>query len=352
MDSDDETLCSICKKTETNASEVLTCMYCFSSAHFKCKNLIGSARRRMKETDYFCSSDCSATYQRIVTMQNSSRSLMSSLAAEMKNTISASVAKEMQTVTTKMTQITTAIENSQDFLSSKFDDIVTDFNELKHENERMKAEIENLKKSQNLLQGTVHKLEANVDKTDKAALGNNAVVWGIPTAPDESVPLLVDKFLLSLGLRENCGLVISAERMFANNKASNAVIPIRIVFADKESKEVVFNKKKQYGNLMSTVIDSKLAVNGKATTVTLRDELSPLSLELLKELRESKELLNVKYIWAGRGGTILVKKDENSKPELVKNREDLSRVMNHFVRPMHIVNSEHTPSPKRKKSTH
>lgn len=103
---------------------------------------------------------------------------------------------------------------------------------------------------------------------------------------------------------------------------------------------------------MSTVIDSKLAVNGKATTVTLRDELSPLSLELLKELRESKELLNVKYIWAGRGGTILVKKDENSKPELVKNREDLSRVMNHFVRPMHIVNSEHTPSPKRKKSTH
>lgn len=39
-------------------------------------------------------------------------------------------------------------------------------------------------------------------------------------------------------------------------------------------------------------------------------------------------MLNVKYVWAGRGGVVLVKKDDGSKPEIVKTREDLSRIMN------------------------
>lgn len=352
MDKDDEFICNICNKSETNASEILTCMYCFTSVHFKCKNIYGVAKRRMRETDYFCTSDCSVIYQKIIMMQNSNHSLMSSLAAEMKAAISASVARELQTVTTNMKLITTAIERSQEFLSAKFDEIVTDFNEIKLENERMKAEIEQLKKSQNNLQGSVHKLEANADKTDKAALANNAVVWGVPSAPDENVAQLVEKFLGTLGLGENCGLVTSAERMFSNNKVNNAVSPIRISFTDVESKEVVFNKKKQYGKFISTMIDSKLLINGKATNVTLRDELTPLALELLKELRESQEILDVKYIWAGRGGVVFIKKDENSKPELVRNREDLSRVMSHFVRTAHVVTSGNTPSPKRMKSAH
>lgn len=90
--------------------------------------------------------------------------------------------------------------------------------------------------------------------------------------------------------------------------------------------------------------------------VTLRDELTPLSLELLKELRGSQEQLNIKYVWAGREGVILAKKDENSKPVLVKNRGDLSRAISYFQQAAHGPESAntlvHSPSLRRKNSVH
>lgn len=327
----DEFVCNVCQKRESDSSTLLTCMYCFTSVHFKCKNIAPSAVRRMRNTDYFCSSQCSAIYQRIVMMQNNNNSMVSSLASEMRATISASVAKEMRTVTTEVKQIIYAIEKSQEFLSTKFDDIVIEFNRLKCENDRLVAEIEKLKKSQSDLREMVYTLECNADKADKVALDNNAILWGVPTATEENVPRLVEKLLVSVGLQGNSDHIKSAERLFSNGR-SGTMVPIRIVFNNKKSKEMVFNKKKQYGKLYSTVIDDKLKVNGKATSVTLRNELSPLSLDLLKKLRESQEIMGVRYVWAGRGGTILVKRDNDSKPELVKNRVDLDRVMCHFVR--------------------
>lgn len=351
---DDEFVCAICKKKEVDGSKVLTCMYCFSTFHFKCKNIVGSAIRRIKETDYFCSSDCSAIYERIISMRNTNNSLMTSFAAEIKATISASVSEEMKYLSSEVKQITATIEKSQEFLSAKFDEFVTDFKDLKIENEKLKCEVKRLKKSHIQLEGTVNKLEGNVDKSNKAALDNNVVVWGIPTAPDENVSQIIAKLLVSLGLNDNSELVASAERMFINGKTNNDLVPIRIVFQNKTAKEMVLNAKKQFGKLSSIVIDAKFMVNGRAMNVTMRDELTPLSLELLKELRESQELLNIRYIWAGRGGVILVKKDDNSKPEIVKNRDDLNRVLDRYMKAVQMSdlagNSGNSPSPKRKRN--
>lgn len=347
MKSDDVYVCTICTKKETDGSNFLTCMYCFTSSHFKCKNIVGNAVRRMRESDYFCSPDCSAIYQRIILMQNNNQSLMSSFAAEMKAVISAAVTNEMRSLKTEVKQITASIEKSQEFLAAKFDEIVADFKDLKVENEKLKNEIDQLKNSQNQLKSEVHKLEAIVDKSDKAALDNNIVLWGIPASPDENLLNVVDKLFHCLGLEVNSNVVTSAERIFDNNKNNNTLVPIRIVFCDKKSKEKVLDRKKQFGKLLSTAIDEKFVVNGRALNVTLRDELSPLSLELLKELRESQELLNIKYVWTGRGGVVLVKKADDSKPELVKTRDDLSRIMCRFSQDSNFTGQ--FPSPKRNK---
>lgn len=329
---DDGYVCTVCEKKEVDGSSFLTCMYCFSSTHFKCRNIVGNAVHRMKEKDYFCTPDCSSIYLRIVSMQNNKTSMLTTFAAEMKSAISISVAREMQSLTAEVKQIIATIEKSQEFLSAKFDEIVTDFKDIKLENEKLKAEVTYLKNSQSQLKSTVYNLEANVDKSDKAALENNVVVWGIPTIPDVNAYQLVSKLMSCLGMTEHLGLVSSAERMFPSNKSSTAMVPIRIVFSNKESKEEMLCRKKQFGKLLSTSIDAKLIVNGRAMSVTLRDELTPLSLEILKDLRESQETLNIKYVWVGRGGVILAKKDDISKPELVKSREDLSRVTGQFAK--------------------
>lgn len=284
-------------------------------------------------------------------MRNNNNSMMATLAAELKTIISATISKEINFVTTEVKQITAAIEQSQEFLSTKFDEIMTDLMNLKAENENLKAEIECLKKSQSHLQGTVRNLEANADKSEKAALCSNAVVWGIPTVSNENVYQVVGKIFRCLGLGDKLDRVLSVERMFTNNPSSKALVPIRVVFCNKESKEEVLNKKKHFGKLLSTAIDEKFTVNGRPLNVTLRDELTPLSLEILKELRASQEQLNVKYVWAGRGGIVLAKKDSNSKPEAVRNRNDLSRVMSLFLKTAHALDPTDAegqyPSPKR-----
>lgn len=338
-------VCVECSKPEKDASKLLTCMYCFSVAHYKCRNIPGNAVRRIKETMYFCSHNCSSIYQRIVEMQNNKSSIVESLAAELKGAVANAVSHEMQNFRFEVKQITTAIEKSQDFLSSKFDSIVHEFQELKMQNENLKQEIDTLKQKQYALSKLVYNLEHQVDKTNREKIDKNAVVLGVPFVHDENTHEIVQKIFTCYGVTSSTDSIISATRLNAKNKPKNSLVPIRITFKDEDAKETVFSKKREYGKLLSSSIDPKYTINGKPTIVTMRDELTPLSLELLTEMRRYQEMLQLKYVWSSRGGNVLVKKNENSKPEIIRNRDDLAELVNRYSR---NFPSKETPSPKRK----
>lgn len=338
-------ICVECKKPEKDASKILTCMYCFSEAHYKCRNITGNAARRIKEKMYFCSHNCSSIYQRIIEMQNHKTSIVESLAVELKGAVANAVSQEIQNFRCEVKQITTAIEKSQDFLSSKFDGIVTDFQELKKENESLKHEIHKLKNNQQTLSKTVNKLEHQVDKSSREKNCNNAVVLGVPFVPDENTEEIVQKMISGFGVAANFDGISSATRINAKNRPKNSLVPIRVVFKDENAKEMVFTKKKECGKLLSSSIDPCYTINGKPTTVTMRDELTPLSLELLTEMRGYQDKLQLKYVWSSRGGNVLIKKNENSKPEIIKNRDDLNELVNRYSK---NSPSKETPSPKRK----
>lgn len=338
-------ICVECKKVEKDASKMITCMYCFTEAHFKCRNLLGHAARRLKDKMYFCSHNCSSIYQRITEMQNHKSSIVETLAAELKGAVSSAVSVEMKNVRTEVHQITTAIERSQQFLSDKFETIVTDFQELKKENEGLKQEIDRLKHTQHTLSKTVHKLEHSVDKSAREANCNNAVVLGVPFCPGEDTLGITRNIIDCYGSNVGAEAIVSADRLGGKNKSKNALIPIRVLFKDGNTKETVFSKKKEYGKLLSSVVDSSYLVNGKPTSITIRDELTPLSLELLSQMREYQEKLKIKYVWTSRGGNVLVKKTEHSKPEMIKTRDDLYELVNRYSNSSPVRD---TPSPKRK----
>lgn len=67
--------------------------------------------------------------------------MISSLAAELKTSVSIAVADQMINVKAEVRAVTAAIEKSQDFLSAKFDDIVSEFKTLKVENENLKYQL-------------------------------------------------------------------------------------------------------------------------------------------------------------------------------------------------------------------
>lgn len=341
----EDSICVDCKKVEKDPSKLITCMYCFTEAHYKCRNLIGSAARRIKDRMYFCSHNCSSIYQRITEMQNQKSSIVDTLAAELKGAVSNAVTQEMKNVRSEVQQITTAIEKSQQFLSDKFDAIVTDFQELKKENENLKLEIDRLKHTQLAMSKLVHKLEHNVDKHDRQANCNNAIVLGVPFCPDENTLEIVRKVITCYGLNIETDAIMSADRLGGKNKMKNSLIPIRVIFKNGHTKDNVFAKKKELGKLLSSSVNENFVINGRPTTITMRDELTPLSLELLSEMREHQEKLNIKYVWASRGGNVLVKKNEHSKPEIIKTRNDLYELINRYSNKSPV---KQTPSPKRK----
>lgn len=276
-------------------------------------------------------------------MHDGRSSMISTLAAELKTTVSNAVTEQMINVKSEVRSVTAAIEKSQDFLSGKFDDITSEFKTLKAENENLKHQISELTKSHFELTNLVFKLEANVDKSDRKTIANNAVLLGVPCRPDENATNIVNRILTHIGVNVELDSIISAKRLYLSNKP-NVPAPIQISFKDRETKVEVLNKKKKFGIVLSTSVDNSFLVDGKPTNVTLRDELTPLSIELLRKLREHQETLKIKYVWPGNSGGILVRKDETSKPDVIRSREDLNRLVGNFSSSL-----KQTPSPKRKK---
>lgn len=130
--------CVVCRKNETDPKKFVTCMYCFSIAHFKCRNITGSAVSKMRTAMYFCTVNCSDIYKRIMEVQDKRSSMIDTLASELKATVASIVTQQMVNVKSEVRLVTAAIENSQDFLSAKFDNIVSEFKNLEAENERLK----------------------------------------------------------------------------------------------------------------------------------------------------------------------------------------------------------------------
>lgn len=147
--------------------------------------------------------------------------------------------------------------------------------------------------------------------------------------------------------------MIMIEKSFNGISLNYPPIPIRIIFKDTAMREFVLDKKIEFGQLLSTSIDKSLLVNGNGSRIAIREELTAFSQNLLNEMRQSQTTLKIKYVWPGRNGTILVKKDDNSNVDKISNRDDLNKIINLYKTADADQNSisPSPESPRRKKKT-
>lgn len=313
--------CLICRKAESDCEKMITCMYCFSSFHLKCKNIHAKAKKH----NFLCTSKCAEFFQRILEMSNTKSSMISQVSTELKSTTD-QVVSEMRTIKTEVNAVITAVEKSQDYLSSKFDIIVSEFKTLKAENEYLKQQIDELKRDQTLLKASVQKMERSVESADKEAVCNNAMIFGLPCTSGENLTGMVHKVFSKIDASLNDKSLVSVTRLYKPNKP-NTMVPIRVVFNSKAVKEHVLKKKKELGELLSTSIDESLVSEGKSTFVVIREELTPSTIKLLKEIRAVQHKVNLKFVWPGKNGDIYVKQNENSKPRVIQSHEDFASFM-------------------------
>lgn len=83
-------------------------------------------------------------------------------------------------------------------------------------------------------------------------------------------------------------------------------------------------RKRAYGVVLASSVCA--AFNGSTRTVILREEMTSYGRELLQQAKNLQETLKIKYVWPGRGGKILLKRQDGSKIEQVSSKLQLAEL--------------------------
>ncbi|XP_062533420.1 uncharacterized protein LOC134202453 [Armigeres subalbatus] len=313
----EDIICVSCKKEEKDSKKVIECVQCHKCEHFKCRNIFGSAVRKLKEKDFFCSADCQDLFQRASRTPAADSEISRELHAlllEVKAT--RSEVHDMHNTITEM-------EKFQDFLSQKLDTLLSEVQSLKTDQATMKAEADIMRKKHHDLCCTVNELEMEVERLNRMNLSKNMIVLGIPTKKDENIKQIIGKVSSAIGYDLPEEAILEAKRLSSSDAKLRTTesIPIKVVFVAERYKEELLAKKRIFGPLLSAAVDTVLSDGQRK--VVLRDELTPRSMELYKQVREIQDSLNFKYVWPGRNGIILAKKTEKSKTEFIRTRHEL-----------------------------
>lgn len=225
----------------------------------------------------------------------------------------------------------TGVVKSQQFLSGKFDDILDFMKSLKAEIQKLRTENDNLKQSlkhvnlnANSISKAVDRAEQDIDNHNRMQLSCNAIMLGVPSLPQEDTEDIVAKACAAIGYNNVKADIVSCCRIrdVKNNKP-----PIRIVFKNEKSKEHLLTRKKAHGPLETSAIDRVSWPIGTKSNVIIRDDLSPLSMRILQELKSIQHTLNIRYVWPGRNGAIMVRLTANSKAIPIHSRQELQQLM-------------------------
>lgn len=317
MSSEDAVICVICGEEEKDTRKVIECLYCHKNEHFNCKNVVGSAVRKLRGQPYFCSVPCNELHQRTTcNTQNESKVLkdLQTVLQEVRET-----RVEMQAVRNTVGEM----EKFQSYLSEQLDALLVEVQSLKMDHKALKTNVESLASEQKELSSRVDSLELQLDRANRAAVSKNAVILGMPTKHNEDPVQIVRNVAAAVGAHLPDDAVVDAKRMLPKHSGSadTKVPPIKVCFSNVSHKEELFTKKKNRGQLLSSDVDG--AITTPARNIVLRDELTAFGMKLLSEVRGAQEQLGCKYVWPGRNGVILMKHSEKSRINVIRNVGDL-----------------------------
>lgn len=352
-DQEDGVICTLCGKSEADATKVLECLQCHQCHHFKCKKIIGNAIRKMRGQPYFCSVACKEMHMR----SDGAVATENLVINELRKVISEVQELKKDNLSTRkyLEETIKEVEVSQQFLSDKFETLMSELRSVKTCQEKLKADMGMVQERYNALTGKVVDLENEVDRLGRSAVSRNAIILGVPALKNEVVRDVAAKIATVLGCELPDAAVVDVRRLH-DPKDDRKNPPIKIVFSEQHFKETVFTKKKIHGQLLVSALGEEFA--GMTGKIMIRDEMTQHGLSLLRETKDVQESLNLQYVWPGRNGAILVKKSQASKLEIIRSRkdiQDLCRSQNKRSHNSSGLNSStlssspiHEPSPKRR----
>lgn len=170
----------------------------------------------------------------------------------------------------------------------------------------------------------VELLEMDSDMKHRLLIATHAVILGVPLRENEDLGVIMNKICRSIRYPINNESLVSVKRLHTNTAASYSP-PIVVVFKSEQVKNKFLECKRVHGPLPVTNIADCL--DNSARKITIRDALTPVGQELLREVRQHQSTFGIKYVWPGRNGQILVKRADGAKVDWITNKQQLHELI-------------------------
>lgn len=214
------------------------------------------------------------------------------------------------------------LQKSYSFLSDEYED-------LKRESQSQKTSMNELKNENVKLSQSLQQLSAKYNTMELAAKSCNVEFQGVPEKKEENVVNIVKKICeVTSGTQLNNDAIMSCRRVAKLNPHSTRPRNILLTLPSPRQRDQVLSNIQRYNkaNSKDKLNSLNIGIPGEKSQIYAVEHL-PLELKSLQaEARKIAKEKLYKFVWV-RFGKIFVKKNEQSKPIFVRNKDSLKLII-------------------------
>ena len=236
--------------------------------------------------------------------------------------------RELREEITRTKKKVVQLEESVKFLNDDCEKLKKKSEYIKKDVTTVKLDNERFTKKMVDLQENSKQVSIKLNQIENWMKGNNVEIQGVPVSENENVEIIAMKVLKKVDPRIERHQIGTIRRLRDINVKTNQEEmkerkmihnPILVMFKSREQKIKIMKEKKKLNNADLTDI--------KAERVYLNENLSKVSRNLLFLARRFKKENGWKYAWSS-SSTILLRKDEKSKVNVINSVEDIEKLQN------------------------
>jgi hypothetical protein len=166
---------------------------------------------------------------------------------------------------------------------------------------------------------TLNCLTLNVLRKKLKKLSPNLEIIGVPENKNENLTTIIENVHKKIGINFDNKKI---KKIYRNKSGKNGQKNIIVETDNKQTRDELLDKlRKQKIRLSSTDITD----TPKKSPIYINEHLPFSTKKLLSEIKTVKAELNIKFVWI-REGKILIRKDENSKVQWIKEFDEISKI--------------------------
>lgn len=212
-------------------------------------------------------------------------------------------------------------KKSVDYCSSKMDNVLESFKSLSDGFKEQRKEVIQLTKDKVRLEREVEALKVTVEEQAQYSRNRNLVIDGLPMFHNENLLVdLVPTLSKCLGVKIEGKVDIQAvHRLPVTRHRNDDATPIVIQFTNRQLRDEVLTVGRR-----KRLVTSDLYPKLETRNLYINEHMTPYYKKLWYETNKMKKDKKIAFAWF-RNNKLFVKKEESSKPIIIRQIDDLSQ---------------------------